>query len=99
MKIAIRSLFTFYSSFCVFSLLIDIFCLAIIVRTNFNLFPLMFWFRAVVMAIIFYFINDYKTKEFYYYQNLGVSKNFLWTATFSLDTILFLSANLIFYVV
>ncbi len=59
----------------------------------------MFWFRAVVMAIIFYFINDYKQKEFYYYQNLGVSKSFLWTAAFSLDTLLFLSANFILYLI
>lgn len=81
------------------SLLVDLFCIAIIVLTEFNLFSMMFWFRAVVMAIIFYFINDYKRKEFYYYQNLGVSKRFLWIATFSLNTALFLSVNLIIYLI
>lgn len=63
------------------------------------LLPATFWFRAVVMAIIFYFINDYKRKEFYYYQNLGVSRRFLWITTYFLDTVLFLSANLILFLI
>lgn len=98
MKI-VRSFLTFYSSFFALSVIIDVICLYIIIKSDFMLFPVTFWFRAVVMATIFYFINDYKRKEFYYYQNLGVSKRFLWAATYIVDTLFFLSANLILYMI
>jgi hypothetical protein len=97
MRVILRSFLTFYSSFFMLAFLINLFCIAIIIKTEFNLFSLMFWFRAVIISLIYYFINDYKRKEFYYYQNLGVSKNFLWISTISLDSILFLLANLFIY--
>ncbi len=99
MRIALRSFLTFYRSFFALSFLINIFCIAIIIKSDFNLFSLMFWYRAGVMAIIFYFINDYKHKEFYYYQNLGISKRFLWVSTFSVDILLFLLGSLLIYLI
>lgn len=99
MGVLLRSFLTFYSSFLTLSSLINVFCIAIIIKSDFNLFSLMFWFRAVVMTLIFYFNNDYKHKEFYYYQNLGVTKSFLWISTFTVDLMLFLFANLIIYLI
>lgn len=99
MRVILRSFLTFYSSFIALSLIIDAICIFIIIKGGFVVLPVTFWFRAVVMAIIFYFVDDYKHKEFYYYQNLGVSKRFLWIATYFLDTLLFLSANLIIYLI
>lgn len=48
-------------------------------------------------AIVFY-INSYKKKDFYYYQNRGLSRSFLWNYTLSADFIsliflLFLTAQ------
>lgn len=97
MRIILRSLVTFYKSFALLSLIINVFCITIIVVTQFRLFPLMFWFRVAVMALIFYFISDYKQKEFYYYQNLGISKGTLWISTLAFDLFLFLLANYLIY--
>ncbi|SKB37085.1 hypothetical protein [Daejeonella lutea] len=99
MQTLLRSLVTFYKSFALLTLIINVFCIAIIVVTEFRLFPLMFWFRATVHAIIFYFINDYKKKEFYYYQNLGISKNTIWAYIVSFDLAIFLLVNYIIYAI
>ena len=42
------------------------------------------------MATIFWFINSYKSKEYYYYWNLGISKTILWTTTLLFDFALFI---------
>jgi hypothetical protein len=42
------------------------------------------------LFIIYNFIRSYKSKEFYYYQNLGLSKKFLWISTLSFDILLYL---------
>ncbi len=97
MRVILRSLLTFYKSFALLTLIINVFCIAIIVKTEFRLFPLMFWFRAAVVTIIFYFISDYKRQEFYYYQNLGISKSTLWVSIFAFDLTLFLLVNYLIY--
>jgi hypothetical protein len=47
------------------------------------------WLKLSATAIIFFYIRTYKNKEFYYYQNLGLSKTFLWSLTISLDLALY----------
>ena len=42
------------------------------------------------LGLTYYFINSYKNKEYYYYQNLGVSKSFLWAVTLTFDFALFI---------
>jgi hypothetical protein len=42
--------------------------------------------------VIFYIINTYKKKEFYYYLNIGISKRKLWGLTILFDFLLFLIA-------
>ncbi len=47
------------------------------------------WFKGITMGIFFYAINYSKKKEFYYYQNIGISRAELWLVTFSVDLLLF----------
>jgi len=53
-------------------------------------FAALFWFKVLTLALIFFFINNYKKKELYYYRNLGVSKLFLWISTIAIDLSIFI---------
>ncbi len=86
----IKLIYTFYSSFILLSTIITISCLTTFWKNGFGIFAGLFWFKIITLAIIFHFINGYKSKEFYYYQNLGISKNLLFTTTFIFDFSLFL---------
>src|SRR5690242_16076421 len=87
----IRLLWTFYTSFVIVSLIITAICLSIFWKYGVSTFFALFWFKLATLAITFYFINSYKAKEYYYYQNLGISKVLLWSATLSFDFAFFLS--------
>ncbi len=93
----IRSVYTFYKNFFLLSFLITLVCLAVIVKSEFSFFQIMFWFKLGVNAMIYYFISDYKQKEFYYYQNLGVSRTVLWASTAIIDMTVFLGSCLLIY--
>jgi len=41
------------------------------------------------MALIFFYIREYKSNEFYFYKNLGISKKALWTFSISFDLIIY----------
>jgi len=45
----------------------------------------LFWLKIISLLIICQFIRTYKTNEFYYYRNLGVSTPALWLSTISFD--------------
>lgn len=49
-----------------------------------------FWSKVLTMGITYYLIDSTKKNEYYYYQNLGVSKPLLWIASLSFDFVLFL---------
>jgi hypothetical protein len=59
-------------------------------KYGFNIFGVLFWFKIVTRALTYYFINSYKSKEYYYYLNLGVSTALLWVATLTFDFEIFL---------
>lgn len=42
------------------------------------------------MGFIITYINSYRENEYFYYQNLGVSKTTLWTGSLLFDFVLFL---------
>lgn len=86
----LRLILTFYSNFFFASLLINAGCLLAFYRYGLETFTAIFWVKAIAMAVIFYYVKNYKEKEFYYYQNLGVSKTMLWAASLSADFILFI---------
>lgn len=85
----IRIIFTFYSSFILASSLITLSCLSsIYINGLIALTPLLF-LKIFTTAVIILFINLFKKNEFYYYQNLGLSKTFLWLITMGIDMIIF----------
>jgi hypothetical protein len=92
----IRLILTFYKSYFLATFLITLICLYIYNIYGIQTFVFLFWFKALTLGLIFYFITEYKRKEFYYYQNLGVSKLLLWATSLTFDFVLFIS--LLFWV-
>lgn len=88
----IRLIWTFYKSFLFFSLVITTCCLSVFGKYGFSVFFVLFWFKLSTLGLTYYFINNYKTKEYYYYRNLGVSKSLLWAVTLTFDFALFIFA-------
>lgn len=86
----IRLIWTFYRSFLFLSLLITSCCLSIFWEYGFSVFSVLFWLKIATLGLTYYFIDNYKNKEYYYYQNLGVSKILLWGVTLSFDFALFI---------
>ena len=86
----IRLIWTFYRSFIFASLVVNVCCLSIFWKYGFSVFSGLFWVKIATLGLTYYFINDYKSKEFYYYQNLGVSKMLLWVITLTFDFALFI---------
>jgi lipopolysaccharide export system ATP-binding protein len=88
--IIIKLLLTFYRSFFVLSFLITLVCLGLFLEYGPDIFFILLWLKLSATALIFFFIRTYKHREFYYYQNLGLSRTFLWTTTLLFDFFLYL---------
>lgn len=86
----LRLIWTFYMSFILISTLITLCCLILFKEYGFSIFSTLFWFKIATLGLTYYFINSYKHKEYYYYQNLGVSKVLLWVTTLLFDFALFI---------
>jgi hypothetical protein len=86
----IRIITTFYKSFLLASLLVTACCLGLFWKYGFSIFTAIFWLKITTLAITYYFITSYKSKEFYYYQNLGISKVLLWCTTLIFDFAFFI---------
>jgi len=86
----IKLIWTFYKSFLLASSVITVCCLSLFLKYGFSIFGGLLWFKITTLGLIFYFINGYKSKEYYYYQNLGVSKFLLWATTLIFDFALFI---------
>ncbi len=88
--ITLRLIWTFYKSFVLASILITTCCLCLFWKYGFSIFFVLFWFKIGTLTLTFYFISNYRHKEFYYYQNLGISRLVLWATTLILDVVLFI---------
>lgn len=88
---------TFYRCFFLATSLITIACISIFWKHGISTFTTLFWFKIITLVIVYYYIRTTKTKEFYYYQNLGVSKVLLWTSTLTFDFIIFLCSLILTY--
>jgi hypothetical protein len=91
---AIRLIWTFYSGYAFASMVITLSCLKLNWDADFKIFGILFWFKASTLGLLYLYMNSYKRKEYFYYQNLGVSKIMLWATTLFFDFSLFLSLNL-----
>lgn len=90
MKKSIRLIHTFYNTFNVPSILISLICAGIFSISGLSFFVVIFWFKILSMGFIITFIDNYREKEYYYYQNLGFSKTTLWSSSLIFDFVLFL---------
>lgn len=95
MKRTIRVIGTFSKSYLPVSLVINLVCLLLFQQYKLSILGSLFWFKALSVAAIVYFLNAYKRREYYYYLNLGYSKVVLWSVIVLTD-IIFLSLLLIF---
>jgi hypothetical protein len=87
-----RLILTFYRNFFGASMLITVCCAGLVWKWGMDMFTTLFWFKLVSLGLIFYFVRNIRRDEFYYYQNLGVSRTLLWAASLGLDFCLFLLA-------
>ena len=86
----IRLIVHFYRGFWLASSLITLACMGLFWEYGFSIFSMLLWFKVATLFILFRFIKSYKAREFYYYQNLGVSKMLLWGVTLGFDLLVFL---------
>ena len=93
----IRLIWTFYKNFLLASLVITACCLKLFWEYGFSIFAGLFWLKAATLALTYYFINQNRKKEYYYFQNLGVSKGLLWTTTLSFDFVLYIFLIILIY--
>jgi len=85
----IRLIVYFYRSFGLLSSLITLACMGLFWEYGFSIFSTLLWFKLATLFIIFWFIRSYKSREFYYYQNLGMTKLLLWGVTLGFDLLVY----------
>jgi len=86
----IRLTWTFYKNFLVLSIIITAFCLRAFWIYGFATFFGIFWGKLITLGLTYYLLNLNIKNEYFYYQNLGISKTLLWVATLTFDFVLFL---------
>jgi hypothetical protein len=86
----IKLIITFYRSYFFSSFLITSIFLFIFWEYGYSIFSTLFWGKLATLYIIHNFIKRYKKSDFYYYQNLGLSKAVLWVYTLSFDILLYI---------
>ena len=87
-KIA-KLIWTFYKSFIFLSFLVTVSCIVLFWEYGLGIYGILFCFKIATLTMTFFIVNSYKSNEYYYYQNLGVSKILLWVNSLSIDLILF----------
>lgn len=85
----IRLILTFYRSFFLAAAVLTAACGFLFFTYHFSIVGAVLGFKIATNALVWYFINSFKAQEFYYYQNLGLSKRWLWSVTLSIDFVLF----------
>jgi hypothetical protein len=85
----LRNLLSFYLSFAFPNLLITLACIYMLNVLGMEAFVMVHPFKYVTLLIMWSYINTYKKAEFFYYQNLGMSKRFLWICCIGIDLLIF----------
>jgi len=80
----------FYKNFFFASLLISLTCAYLLMELGVGSLFYLFWFRVITLGLIVYYIRDYKKRDFYFYDNLGISRRSLWSATMLCEALLFI---------
>ena len=87
----LRSLYTFYLHHFFIGFALSMCCGIIYFLYGIHTFTFLFWFKVITMCVVYFTVNDARQKEFYYFQNLGISKKILWITTLGIDFILFIA--------
>jgi len=87
-KTNIKPYLTFYQSFCFTSILISLLC-GLLLKGGGERYFALFMFKIITSGLIFFYIREYKSKEFYFYKNLGISQKTLWIVVALLDFVIF----------
>lgn len=93
----LRLILTFYNNYLFVCSIITLCCVKIFSDYGVVTFSSLFWFKVFTIGIIGYFTHEYKAKEFYYYQNLGLSKRVLFVTTLGFDFFVFLMVLYLMY--
>ena len=86
----IELLWTFYKSFLFVSLFFTALGLQLTWKYGFSVFWNVLWLKLATLALTWFFTNEFKSKEYYYYHNLGLSKTLLWVTIILFDLAVFI---------
>lgn len=89
--IKIRLILTFYKSFFFASSIITISCWHLNHFLGSSSNSILLCFKVITLGLLSVYIINRKLKEFYYYKNLGLSKNSLFSCTLGFDFLIFLT--------
>jgi hypothetical protein len=84
----VRLLTSFYIGFAAPSILITLSCSYLLFSLGITAIVYLFWFKIATTLIFYFSVNAYKKKEYFYYQNLGLSKQKLWCINLTLDVLI-----------
>ena len=96
LKLIIR----FYKSFFAADILITLSCvflLKVYATEAAEIIGILFWYKLICIGVVFYAVSNYKKRELYYYQNLGISKLRLGIVTSLFDFFVWLMLMLLTY--
>jgi hypothetical protein len=79
----------FYKSYFIASFIASLLCAYLFFKYGIKAIGTLFWIKIFSDAVIVLYINNYKSKEFYYYRNLGLSRKVLWTISLIIDFLVF----------
>lgn len=83
----VKLILIFYRNFWFFNFLITAICSLLFWEYGFSIYRILFWLKVSTLFLTYNFIRTYKRNEFYYYQNLGISKTVLWAYTLSFEMV------------
>jgi hypothetical protein len=78
----------FFKNFAFLSLIINSISTKLFLTYGFSIFIGIFWFKTISLALTFYFVNEYKAKQYFYYYNFGISRLKLWGVCIFFDLML-----------
>jgi len=80
----------FYKSIAFVNISISVGALSVVYIYGISPFLYLFWFKIFTLFVILYANNTYKSKEYFYFLNLGVSKKNLWISSALIDIVIFI---------
>ena len=80
---------TYYGSIAPFNGAISLLCAYFFWKWGVSALTLLLGFKIITFSLSLYLIREFRPKRFYYYMNLGISRNSLWGFSAAVDFTLF----------